>query len=72
MAANRCWLLILVSSLAYGQKPIAFQSLSKFPAVSGTAIGYAKDDKSIFLRDWENYYHYSLPKVPHHQLRRIL
>lgn len=33
--------------------------MAKVPALSGTAVGYAKDDKSIFLRDWEHYYHYS-------------
>lgn len=59
MASVWCWSLALLSSIAYGQKAVEFTVLAKVPALSGTTIGYATDHNSIFLRDWEDYYHYS-------------
>ncbi len=54
-----CCSLIFFSSIAFGQGKVVFRPISRFPVISGIQFGYAKDDKSIFIRDKLNYYLYS-------------
>ncbi len=59
MTIRLCLSLMLCSGFAYGQTAVQFAVLSKTSPFSGYAVGYAKAGSYLFVRDWENYYHYS-------------
>jgi len=53
------WLVLLFSLAAFGQSSIKFDIIGKSPSLIGTAFGGAMTQRSIVVRDWDDYHIYS-------------